>query len=298
MIVVQVIVPTFLLVAIGYAAGRLATFDLRTLSNLALYVLTPSLVFSRTYASPLEAALIGRIALYTFFIVGAMFAIALSVSRVLRLPRADAAAFLLSVSLFNAGNMGLPIILFAFGEQGLTYAVVVVVSHVLLTSTVGVFVAANARMGKREALKQVFALPGVYAIALGFFLGHGGVALPEAIRKPVELLGAAAIPVNTAILGVQLSRAARPIGLGVAGVASAMRLLVAPLLGAALLPLLGFSGLAYKVMLLQTSMPSAVYSAILSERFEANEVLAAHAVLLSTLLSALSISVLLLVVAT
>ncbi|MDZ7373851.1 MAG: AEC family transporter [candidate division KSB1 bacterium] len=297
MIIWEVIVPTFLIVFLGYAAGRAASFDLRSLSNLTLYVLTPSLVFHRLYVSRLDAGMIGRIAAYSGAIVAAMYLVSAAVSGWFKLREQDAVAFRLASALFNVGNMGLQVVVFAFGEQGLTYAAVMVVCHVLLTNTVGVFVAARASLDRRQALRQVFALPAVYAIALGFLLGHARVPLPPTLLRPVELLGNAAIPVNTALLGLQLSRSRAAENVRLAAVVAGLRLLLAPALGAILLRLMGFSGLPLRVLLLQTAMPSAVYSSILSQRYEANAALASAAVLVSTLLSALSLSALLLLLA-
>jgi len=296
-IVLRVIVPTFLMLGSGYLAGKKASFDVPTLSNLAIYVLTPSLVFHRLYVSRMTLTTMGRIGLYALLIVVVIYLVAYVIQGFLRLRSEDRAAFLLASSLFNAGNMGLPIVLFAFGEEGLAFAIVLVVAHVLITNTAGVFVAARAHLPAWEALGQVFALPGVYAIALAFVFGQFGVQLPGFLLKPVELLGDAAIPVNTVILGIQLSDTPLAGGRTPAAVASALRLLLAPLVGLFLLQGLGFSDLAFRVLLLQTGMPSAVYSVILSAKFRANASLASTAVLLSTALSAVTLSALLIWIA-
>ena len=226
-----------------------------------------------------------------------MLAVAYLVGGAFRLNQVDRSTFVLTVALFNAGNMGLPVILFGFGEAGLSVAVVLVVSHIVMTNTVGVFLAARARGNRAEALRQIFLLPGLYAIALAFVLGQAGVQLPQTILGPVQLLGNAAIPVSTLILGIQLanSKVLRE-HLRLASVASTLRLLVAPALAALLLPLFGFSGLGLRVLLIQSAMPSAVYSVILSSKFDANASLASTTVLLSTVLSALTLSGLLLLV--
>ncbi len=294
MVILQVILPTFLIVGTGYLVGKIERFDPRTLSNLTIYVLTPSLVFHRLYVSPLNLTALGRIFLYAVAIVFVMFALAQISGHLLHLDQVNLSTFTLTVALFNAGNMGLPVILFGFGEQGLSVAVVLVVSHILMTNTLGVFLAARARGNKTEALKQIFLLPGLYAIASAFLLGQGGIALPKAILQPVQLLGNAAIPVSTLILGIQLSSSRIQGDLRLTGLASAFRLLVAPALAAVLLPLFGFEGLAFRVLLVQSAMPSAVYSVILSSKFDANASLASTTVLVSTLLSALTLSGLLL----
>lgn len=297
MVILRIILPTFLIVGTGYLVGRVEKFDPRTLSNLTIYVLTPSLVFHRLYVSPLSLAAIGRIFGYTVGVVLAMLVVAYLVGGAFGLNQVDRSTFVLTVALFNAGNMGLPVILFGFGEAGLSVAVVLVVSHIVMTNTVGVFLAARARGNRAEALRQIFLLPGLYAIALAFVLGQAGVQLPQMILGPVQLLGNAAIPVSTLILGIQLanSKVLRE-HLRLASAASTLRLLVAPALAALLLPLFGFTGLGFRVLLIQSAMPSAVYSVILSSKFDANASLASTTVLLSTVLSALTLSGLLLLV--
>src|SRR3546814_4742415 len=101
----------------------------------------------------------------------------------------------------NAGNMGLPICLFTFGEHGLALAVSCFAAMVILQFTVGVGIAAG-----RVSLRMVATSPVIYAVIAALPVLAFDLAVPEMAAKTLRLLGGFTIPLMLIALGVSLAK--------------------------------------------------------------------------------------------
>lgn len=289
----KVLLPIFVVVALGVALEHRARYDTGQLSRLSLYVLSPSLAFTSIVRSTLaldEVWTITAFSVVMFALVGLLGEV---VGRVMRLGVADRNAFVLSTVLVNAGNMGLPIMLLAFGDAGLERAVVFFVISALLTNTVGVMVACRGRGAVREAILSPFRLPLIYAAVLGLVLRLGNIEVPTALFRPFELMAAAAVPMLLLVQGMRLRRlrladAALPVAL-----ATAIKLVLTPVLALAVASLMGIGGLTRLVVVVQSSMPTAVFATVLAIRFDVDSDVVAGSVAVSTLASVVTLTVLL-----
>ena len=96
-------------------------------------------------------------------------------ARLLRLQPPLSGAFLLVSVFSNCGNLGLPLSLFAFGQEGLDLALVYTMISLLLVNSVGVYVASRGRSGTREALLSVVRAPVVWAALLAVLVNLSGL---------------------------------------------------------------------------------------------------------------------------
>jgi predicted permease len=156
-----------------------------------------------------------------------------------------------------------------------------------------VFLASFGKLSARLALRNVFTVPLIYAALLGLAVNVSGVDMPLPVTRAVELLADATIPAMLTVLGVQLSRASirgrfQPILM-----ASALRLLLGPLIAVGLAALFGLSGLTRQVAIVQSAMPTAVVTGVLAVEFGADAELVTATILVSTLASIVTLTVLL-----
>ena len=133
-------------------------------------------------------------------------------------------AYLNSILFPNLGNMGLPLALFAFGDEGLALAVVVFTIGSIAHSSVGIWIV-SGRLSPAEVLKA----PLLYATALALGSHELGIGLPQFALRAADILGGMTIPLMLLSLGVSLSRlkisntrratalAALRLGIGLAG---------------------------------------------------------------------------------
>jgi predicted permease len=296
-ILMNSILPAYLVVGCGFLLERTLHLDKRTLSRLAIYFLTPALVFTslmNTEVSPLQ---MGSILLAVALVTFAMIGLALGVGRLLRWPSREVDGLVLSVAFINAGNLGLSVALFAFGEAGLELATIYYVGTNLAVNTLGAFFAARGNGGARKALFKLLRLPGLYAFVLAILLRIMHWQPPALLMKPVELASRATVPIMLIMLGVQLAQTRIAARIKDVSLAVGLRLVGGALAGFAVAPLLGLGGLARDVVIMQSATPTAVNSSMMAIEFDADPDFVSCAILASTLLSSITLAILLAVLA-
>ena len=291
-ILLNVVLPVFLVAGVAAVAQPRLRLDVRTVSRASFYLFSPALVFDALVRSRLTGREFGQIAVVLIVTTLVLWGAGVLLARGLNLDGPTRSAFLIAVLLMNAGNYGLPVSLFAFGEEGLARATVYFTVSALITSSLGVYLAASGRAGSAVALRRVFSVPITYAAFLGLGLTLLGRTPPEPIAKMVHLLGQAAIPVMLTVLGIQLVNTfqdgIRLTHTRALGAVLGLRLLVAPLVAFGLGTVLGLSLLTRNVVTVQSAMPTAVVTTILATEFEANAPFVALSVFVTTVVSLLT----------
>jgi malate permease and related proteins len=290
---VEVVLPVFLVLGAGFAFGRLTDVDLRPLSRLTLVVMSPALVFGYLATAELPAADLARIAAYTLlYIVVA----ALATAAIVRAAGLEALISpLLLVSVFmNSGNMGLPVVLFAYGEPGFVIGVSTLAVQLFVMYPVGIYFASlhgsrDWRGGLRLALRTPPVLAGLAAAVVRL----AGVPVPDFVLRPVRLVGDAGVPTILLLLGMQLARTRVEGSLGPIALGTALRLAIGPLLAVALVYPLGITGLAARVLVLQHAMPAAAIMTLLALEYDARPDLVASVTVVTTVISAVTLTPLL-----
>ncbi len=281
----EVAFPVFAVIAIGYVFAHLKKIDLGPVIDLLLYITIPALVISSLSRKPLETGLVETVALSACGVVAITGAIAFVYLRIT--GKKGFRGFYLPTMFMNTGNMGLPLALLAFGQEGLTVAVLYYVTMTIVVYTAGIYIASG-----RGGFREVLSLPLIYAAVLALGLNAGKVSLPGPILTTVDMLGAATIPLMQLSLGYRLcsTRIRRPWST----LASSLIRFGGGFL-AALVITRAFSigGVTAKVIILASSMPSAVINFIISQRYDLDTDFVSSSVALSTLLSVVVVPVVL-----
>ncbi|MBE0599445.1 MAG: AEC family transporter [Desulfuromonadales bacterium] len=293
MLFVQIILPVFLVVFSGFVLERTAKLDFRTLSVSSLYLFSPCLVFSALMKQEVSFSLAGQIGLFMLLYTAAMLILSLTAGYLLRFDRETRSALHLATVMMNIGNFGLPLTWFAFGQPGLEISILTFFFFNLVLSSLAIVLAQGSTATLRQAVTNAMKIPIFHAGILALALQAIGARVPELVLRPVDLLGQAAIPLMLVLLGMQLARTRLQSGAGFFSLAALLRLAVAPLLALALTWLLGIGGLAQKVIILQTSTPSAILPLLYALKFGSRPDLVAGAIFVTTLLSAISLTILL-----
>lgn len=285
--------PILLVAGIGFILAKFLKINHRALSQVVFYVFSPLLVFKLISNSELTNQVILRTLILAIILMVCIGLLTWMISGVLRFDRRTTAAVLMTAMFMNAGNYGLPLTSFAFGEQALAYASIFFVINAMFTYTFGVVIASLGSMSLLNAIKGLLKFPATYALVLGILFLQFSWKLPSALDRTVTLLSNAAIPCMLVLLGMQLVNIrldghVRPLIL-----TSSMRLLIAPALAIGLTKLFGMTGPAYQAVVLEAGMPAAVLTTILATEFDAEPTFVTTAVLVTTLLSPLTLTPLL-----
>jgi malate permease and related proteins len=116
--------PILVAAGAGYALGRRFQLDLRSLSRVAFYVFSPCLVFDSITHSDLSSAIFTQIGAVSLGVTLVVTLVAYLAGRSLRLDRHTLATLIVATTFGNAGNFGLAVSKFAFGDAALSRAVI------------------------------------------------------------------------------------------------------------------------------------------------------------------------------
>ena len=291
-ILVNIILPVVLVAAVGFVLARTLHVEARALSRTMLYFFSPALVFGSAYRTQLSGEYVS-IAVFALVITALMGIVTWVLVKVMRYDRLTASGFALGVLFVNAGNYGLPLILFAYGQEGLARAALYFTMSAILTQTLAIFIAARGRASVRDALLNVLKMPLVYAVAFGLLFNLIGFTVPEPIMKSVDLAGGAAVPVMLVILGIELARAKMESDRTVIGLATFAKLVLTALVAFPLAAIMQLQGVARAVCIIEASMPTAVMASIVAVEFDARPKLVTGIVFASTVFSVITLTVLL-----
>jgi len=279
-VVLDTVIPVFSIIALGYALAARRSLEIGTLSNLAILVTSPALMFTVLAGTPVDVGAWGALAGGTLWVAAGTAALA---AAYLRVAAPGRPGLLLPAVFWNAGNMTLPCARLAFGQAGLEAAAIVFVTMALLTSTFGIWIAKG-----RNGLAEVLRLPLLYGSVGGLVMALSGWELPRIVMEPIEMLAAMAIPTLLINLGIQL-RMLRIGDLGHSAAIVAIRMAGGIALASIFVRLFAVTGLERQVMLLASVMPPAIINVVFAQRYERDPSGVASCIVLGTLVSLLAI---------
>ena len=287
------LLPVFLAAGAGYLLAAILKLDPRPIARAAFFVFAPCLIFRIIVDNDVSGGALFRMSGFAAVTLVLPATLAAAAARALGWPRSIVAAMFVVVLLPNAGNYGLSVNLFAFGEPGLAQAGVFFVTSSILTFTVAIFVASLGRASLRESLLKLPRVPTLWAVPIALLMSGLDIDLPVPLDRTVELLAQASIPVFLITLGMQLY------GKGVQGpvvpvlLASSTRMLGGALAAIVLASVFGLSGVARQAGMLQSAMPSAVICIVIATEYDMEPAFVTSVVLATTVLSPLTLTPLL-----
>lgn len=291
-VLVDVLVPVFAIVALGYIMARVTDVESKTLATLAYWVLGPAFIFDILSEAELAPDVVLKIVAASVLVMVIVGAVAVVVMRLAGADFSTVAAAVLTSTHGNVGNFGLAICTFAFGAAVLPIAGVVMVT----VNTVGILIGvgmATIRHGSlfRAALTAI-ASPLALAVLPALLVNVTNATLPIWLDRPISLLAAAMIPVLLLTLGIQLAGMRRT-GLPsrLVSLPIVLKLVAAPLVAWLAVTLLDLSGDAGNVVVLQAAMPAAVFTSLIALEHDLEADFVTSAVLVGTLISAVTLPV-------
>lgn len=290
---VQGVLPVLLIGGLGYLVGRARTLDLAPITGLTVLVLIPAIVFDSLARATLPRDVLSRLVLHVALQMAVVWGVTVLVARLVGWSGPAESGLLLATLFSNSGNIGLPLALFAFGPDGLAVAGGWFAVMSIASSTVGPYLAARAQVGVRGALGRVARQPIIYAVAAGVIVNLSGWTLPGPVANASRLLAGGAVALMLLLLGLQLARLTVREEASGATLATVIRLAVAPPVAWAVGRLVGLEGLAFAVAVVQASTPTSITSALWALEFDARPALVSAAVVLSTVVSVVTLTVLL-----
>lgn len=283
------ILPIFLIAGVGFALRRLTDLDKQTVSRLTFYVFSPALLFDLLVNSTVEAGELGQILLFAFVGISMMGVIGWGIGRILNLTRQHT-IFLMFVAMFgNVGNMGLPLNELRYGLEGVARAGPFMVVSGMLVYTVGVVLASSGSQSWQASIVGLTRLPVLYAVVGAIIVSAFNLTVPTPLNSAITIAGRGAVPVMIIVLGMQMADVRDLADVRLALPAIGLRLIIAPLVAFGLTLVFGFTGLTRSVSIIEMSVPVAVATIIVSTEFDLMPKAVTTAVVLSTLISPITL---------
>ena len=257
--ILGIILPVFLVVALGYVYARRAKPDMAWVNRINLNVLAPALIFTALSSKNFDLTANRWLILGG---VGVVLGSGLLAWPFAKLLREDPRTFVPPMMFNNCGNMGLPLAALGYGSIGLSAMVAMFSISNLLHFTLGVrIVNRSARIG------PLFRNPMVIATFVGFAFAVFHPPLPDWLAQAIKMVGDAMIPLMLISLGVRMATVSwGGWHLGIVGA------LVCPLTGIAmaalLAPLLVLDTTQKGLLILFGSLPPAVINFMVAEQYD------------------------------
>lgn len=281
----SILAPILICVGLGFIwrkSGK--SYDIQLITALVTYFGTPCLLFYALSSVKLSlelfmdlglAALLANLA---FIVIGGL---------VLALCKLPLRSFLQVLSFPNVGNVGLPLCFLAFGEQGLAFAMIFFAVYAAFQMTVGVIIISG-----QFSFKSLLGMPIIPATLLALIFSLLSIPVPKWLFNTTKMIGDLTIPLMLFTLGVSLASLQvksfkRSVFLAL------LRLTMGFCVGIALAKLLNFTGPAAGVVIIECSMPAAVFCYLFAQQYDQHPLEVAGAVIISTFLGFLFLPLLL-----
>lgn len=272
--ILSTMLPVFLIAGCGALYGRYRTPDIQGLNILNMELFVPMLVFAvlADQQAPLQEYT--SLALAATVVVLGSGIVLYPVARVLKL---NLKTFLPPMMFNNSGNMGIPVLVLAFGEAALPAAVVLFVVEMLLHFTVGIYM-----LDPHTSILRRLRLPVIMASIAGLAVNFGGVPMPDWLLETLNMLGGVCIPLMLFTLGVRMLDV--DFGDWKLGMLGAIACPASGLILAwPMIAILDLPGLQIAALWVFAAMPSAVLNYMLAEQYQQEPEKVASLVLISNL---------------
>lgn len=305
--VVVSLTPVFLLVGVGFLAGRrdwIRGEAVKDLSNLVFLVLIPALLFRTMSAVRFDQLDLTPVAAYFLAALGLLLA-----SIAWRGFSCRSVVMALAGVFSNMVMIGITLVELAYGQQGLVTLLTLVSVHALILLTFGsvLLELAAARDTRRaggepphllttalSAIKGTLIHPIPLPILSGLLFAQTGWVLPGVIDKPLQLLGSAFGPLALVLVGVSLART--PMGghwRPALWITASKNLLLPVLVGLSAWGF-GITGLPLTVMVVAAGLPIGANVFLFAQRYQVVQDLTTASMGMSTAAALVTLSLVML----
>jgi predicted permease len=276
---VDILGPIVVITLIGYIMGRSSVgLDIRSLSTVVILVATPSLIFNTLTSLHVTTQTIGQMAAAALLCLCLAGGMGLAILLVLGM-RGKGRSFLPPLMLPNSGNMGLPLVMLAFGPEGTQLGVAYFFIVALVQNTLGLSIYAGS-----VQLKELAKQPLIYSVLAVLVVTWFDLPVPPIVLTTTEMLGGMMIPAMLLLLGTSLASLEiadlRPALLVAVG-----RLVIGLVSAVVTIYLLDLRGIIAGTVFLLATMPTAIISYVFAERYQRDARQVAGSVVVSTLLT-------------
>ncbi len=298
-VLVNALCPLYILIGLGFIAGRWFNVDRSSLASLGIYILMPVVTFGYVAQMDLKLEYLALPIIFYAITASSCF-IWLFLGRKIY-PDGRANLLSLSATCGNTGYFGLPLAFAVLPEKWVAVYIFINMGAVLLESTVVYYIAARGQFSVKESLIKLAKFPTIYTVVLAIIWNKAEIGLSENALTFWGYFKGSYVVIGMMILGAILSTMDRfvwaPRFVSVTFL-NKFILLPATVLGLIWLDiqfLQLFPVEVYKAMFVVAIVPTGMNIAAFALEMNLNPEKAASTILLSTLFGLISVPMSLLV---
>jgi predicted permease len=256
--IVSILFPMFAITAVGYLAGRRLKPDLSHANKLNMDIFVPALIFAALASKDFQIGeYLPLFAATALVVVGS----GLGGWALARATGIAPKTFVPPMMFNNAGNLGLPLAVLAFGDAALAPAVVIFMVSNLAHFTFGAWL-----LDHRVKLLTIWRVPSVLATIAGLAVGLVGLEVWPPLLMAVKMLGDISIPLMLLALGVRLAESQiGAIRIGLLGAVA--RPLLGMVLAGLVLLMIELPARERAMLMVFGALPPAVLNYMFAERY-------------------------------
>lgn len=293
----NVTAPVFAMLFLGYGLKRIEWINdnfIKTASALVFNVCMPSLLFLGIYHADLRPAL--KPGLLVYFVVATVgsFAIAWWIATK-RCPEVDRGVFTQGAFRGNNGVIGLALAGSMYGDYGISLGSILAGLVIVLYNSLSVVVLAiyspNIKSDPLSICKSILVNPLIISVVTAVPFAWLQVPIPNWILTSADYVAQMSLPLALICIGGTLSLAALRSSGSVALSASAVKMILLPIVGTFGAWLLGFRGAELGILFLYIGAPSASVGYVMVRASGGNYSLAAAIIVITTLAAAITTNI-------
>jgi predicted permease len=268
------VIPVLIVVLIGYAYGRWRKPNMSTINQVNMELFVPMLIFSVLASKSVDLTEFLPLTLGSIAIILGSGLIAWPICK---LSGIQPKTLIPPMMFTNTGNLALPLVLLAFGEEAMPAMIVIFIISMFLHFTLGFYI-----LDRRAQVLNALSIPTILATIGGLFVGFTHTQLPEIVLIPLDMLGQIVIPLVLFALGIRMQDVnTNDLGTGV------FAALLCPILGLGIAytlePFLQLDPLQWSVLLIFAALPPGVLNYMIAERYNQEPTRVASIVLIGNI---------------
>lgn len=283
------ILPIIFIILIAFVYNKIISSSSNDIVKLAIYLFTPIMIFTNLVDYNVDIQALVKPFIFMSFYTITLVVMSYIIGKLLKLNNDNLISFILSISMINIGNYGIPLIYFSLGKEGEIYSIIYYIVFNISLSTIGIYLC-SPKKNIGSIMKNILKIPIFSAAILAIIFTSFNLVMPTSLKNSLFLLSEGAIPLLIFIMGLQISNIKFNISYIIPiMVATILRLFISPFIALLFLFLLNIDGLERSAALIQTSTPSAMVPLMMNILFGRSTDLLASIIFSTTLLSVISL---------
>lgn len=303
MILLDSLFPIFSLLVLGILLKRMGLTDsvfLKQADRLVYYIFFPIMLFWKIGGASYEGGIDWNFCLAALAVLLIMFVISTLSISYFGISDYQAGSFSQSCYRFNT-YIGMAVILNSLGDEGVMYFGILIGLAIPLINLFAVslliwYAEEDVHSGKRAAIvfRALVSNPLIIGCLFGIFYARWVQEFPVFIDNSLRLISMVTLPLALISIGGSLTFAGMRDHFKVSLLASTQKLLLLPLIGYLIFKGFDVQEVPFKVGMIFFALPASTAIYVLSSQLNSDTELASSAIVLSTILSFIPLSIVLL----